>query len=66
MDPIDINYKLKKMSYSQAAVARKLKVKRQVVNQVINGRKQSARVKREIARIIGMDIKDIWPKDKAA
>jgi lambda repressor-like predicted transcriptional regulator len=61
MDPIDIIYKLKKKKLSQADIARKLKVKRQVVNQVIHGRKQSATVKKAIAKILGKEVKDIWP-----
>ncbi len=61
MDPVDINYQLKKSGLSQAALARKLKITRQVVCMVINGQKESKRVKKTIAKVLGLEIKDIWP-----
>ena len=52
----------------QADIARKLKVSKQAIHNVIKGIAESRRIKIEIARAVGMRIEDIWPNgnDKAA
>jgi lambda repressor-like predicted transcriptional regulator len=61
MDPIDINYQLKKKKSSQAAIAKKLKVNRSTVCDIIHGRQKSKRIMKAIAKVIGKEVKDIWP-----
>ena len=61
MDPIDINYRLKKNNFSQAKVAKKLKVRRQTVNGVVHGKIVSKRIRKYIAKVVGLKTKDIWP-----
>jgi len=62
MDPIDINYLIKKSPIkSQANIARKLKVQRQTVNMVVHGKTKSRRIQRYIAKVVGIPTKDIWP-----
>lgn len=63
MDPIDINYLIKKSPdlISQANIARKLKINRATVNQVIHRRIKSKRVSKYIAAKLGLKVKDLWP-----
>jgi lambda repressor-like predicted transcriptional regulator len=61
MEPIDINYQLHKHKSSQAAIAKKLKVKRQTVNGVVHGKIVSRRIRKYIAKVIGLKINDLWP-----
>lgn len=61
MDPIDINYRIKKSNSSQADIARRLKIKRQTVNGVVHGKIVSRRIRKYIARVVGLRMRDIWP-----
>lgn len=61
MDPIDINYLLRKNNSSQVAIARKLKVSRQMVSQVVHGVRPGHRVRKAIAKAVGRRVEDLWP-----
>ena len=62
MEPEFIKYRLKKAGYSQRDVAKMLGVSTQDVFYVIKGTSVSHRIKAAIAKLIGEDIEDIWPK----
>lgn len=61
MDPIDITYQLKKHSSSQADIARRLKVSRSAVCQVVCGVRSTPRIQKAIAGAIRRRVEDIWP-----
>lgn len=61
MDPIDINYQLRKHKSSQAEIARKLNVTRSAVNQVVYGTRRTRRIMNAIAKAVGMKVEKLWP-----
>ncbi len=61
MDPIDISYELRKHRSSQADIAKKLKVTRSAVCQVVYGVRSTPRIQRAIASVINRKVEDIWP-----
>ena len=50
-----------KSRVKQIDIARKLRISRQYVNVVIKGRRNTARVRRAIARAAGKRVRDLWP-----
>jgi lambda repressor-like predicted transcriptional regulator len=63
MDRATRKYLLDKNGITQAAIARKLKIKGSTVCTVIKGTSESARVKSYIAKILGMTVDQLWPDD---
>lgn len=57
----DIKAALRKRGYTLSDVAQRLKIDRSTVSGVLLGRR-SERVEAEIASLIGMDLKDVWPE----
>lgn len=49
----------------QVDIARRLRVTRGMVSAVLNGHSMSARVRRAIARALGMRVADLWPGDRS-
>lgn len=60
---LKIIYKIRLAGSSQKAVAKISRVKPQTVWNVIWGRSESKPIKRTIARIVGEQVEDLWPKD---
>ena len=63
MSTKEIKILLIRADVKQADIARKLKVSKQAVHNVIKGIAESRRIKAEIAKALGMDIKDLWPNN---
>lgn len=61
MHPADITAALKKRGSSQAIVARRLKITKTSVYQVVHGHQASRRVSRAISEITGIPISQLWP-----
>ena len=61
MNPEEIRVKMLRAKVTQAAISRKLKVSKPVINQVIDGKSVSDRIRRAIADAIKVDIRKIWP-----
>jgi lambda repressor-like predicted transcriptional regulator len=61
MDPKEIRIKLYRMGLQHKKIAEQLGVSQQAVSRVIAGATVSHRIREEIARIIGEDIRRIWP-----
>lgn len=47
----------------QVDIARKLNVTRGTVSAVLNGLRESNRVRRTIARALGLKVSDLWPRE---
>ena len=62
MDAIDIKYAIEKAGSTQTAIAKTCGVSQVQVFRVINNLTVSDHVRREIARVIGRDVKEIWPE----
>lgn len=62
----EIKILLIRKDVKQADIARKLKVSKQAVHNVIKGIGESRRIKIAIAKALEVDIKDLWPNGKAA
>lgn len=58
----DLIYALKKLGWSQVALARSLAVDTCTINNVIHGRTKSRRLASYIASQIDMSAEDIWPE----
>ena len=63
MHPEQIKAAMRMAGKTSAVLAEELKVTGGTVSQVINGRAESARIKRRIAEIIGKPVSVIWPDD---
>lgn len=61
MHPVDIQACLKKGGFSQASIAKELKVAESSVHNVIKGTITSRRIAEHIANKIGKSIDEIWP-----
>lgn len=61
MNRLDIYYSIRKAGYTQAAIAKKLKVERSVVGDIVAGRRRSKRVAKEISTIVGVPVSKLWP-----
>lgn len=61
MKPVDIQYELKKLGFTQADLARTLNVSDAVISNTILGRATSWPVAQHIAALIGKVPKDLWP-----
>lgn len=61
MSPKEIKKALIDADVIQADLARELKVSEMMISLVIHGKSVSDRVRRHIARRIGIDVKRIWP-----
>lgn len=62
MKPNEIKAELVRANVTQADIARDLGVKRMTVHCVIAGRGKSARIQREVARRLGKNVEEIFPK----
>jgi lambda repressor-like predicted transcriptional regulator len=62
----EIRKRLIDLEVSQAEIARRNRVTRASVNHVIMGRIVSRRLRRAIARTLGVPVKEIWPQKQDA
>ena len=62
MDPIDIQYQLKKRQITQKQVADTLGVSQNCISKVVNKLSISDRVMRHIAGLIGRDHREAFPE----
>jgi DNA-binding XRE family transcriptional regulator len=62
----EIKILLIRKDVKQADIARKLKVSKTAVHNVIKGISESARIKRAIAEVLGVKVEDLWNNHKAA
>jgi len=61
MDADEINYRLRKVGYSQADLAKELAVSSAVISNTIHGRITSYNVAQRISGLLEMEIGQIWP-----
>lgn len=61
MEPLDIQYRLKKLGISQRALADELEVSQGVVSNTIRGRATSWTVANHIAGLLKMRPEELWP-----
>ena len=61
MDGIDISYRLKRLGMTQTQIARDLGVRQGVVSNVIHDRATDHGVASHIAKLLGMEIGELWP-----
>lgn len=64
MDRYDINAELQRRGCPQAVIARKLGFTSTLVAFVVSGKRRNPRVRREIARVLGKRVGDIWPAQR--
>jgi transcriptional regulator with XRE-family HTH domain len=62
MEPIDIQYQLKKLKITQGDVAKSIGVSQSAVSKVVNKQRISNRIMRRIAGLIGRDHTDVFPE----
>ena len=62
MQPIDIKHAIEKAGSTQTAIASTCGVTLTQVHRVIFKGTVSDHVRREIARVIGKDVKELWPE----
>lgn len=62
MNADDLNYALKKLGWTQAALSRTLQVNICTVNNVIHGRTTSNRIATFIAHQLNASIAQLWPE----
>lgn len=62
MDPIDIQYQLRKRGVTQKSIADELNVSEMTVSKTINKQMVSDRIMRAIASIIGTDHTEVFPE----
>ncbi|WP_419174381.1 helix-turn-helix domain-containing protein [Desulfosediminicola sp.] len=60
IEPLDIQFALKKAGYTQSAIAEICEVKKSVVSRVIQGTTTSHNVRCTIAKAIGKKPEDLW------
>lgn len=61
MAAFEIAYELRRRGFTQADVARRLKVEHATVSNIVHGRATSYRVASLLAAIIGRGVREIWP-----
>jgi|DewCreStandDraft_3_1066083.scaffolds.fasta_scaffold00874_4 transcriptional regulator with XRE-family HTH domain len=64
MRPEEIKARLILKGITQAEIARRLKVSRGAISQVISGRERNQRIRKAIARALGLKVSDIWPEER--
>lgn len=62
MNPLEIQFELKKLKVAQKEIARELGVSEMVVSKVINKQMVSDRVMRAIAKAVKMDHRAVFPE----
>lgn len=62
MKPNEIKAELMLRNVRQVDIAKRLNLKQNTVSEIISGRKKSARVQKEIARIISKPVNEVFPK----
>ena len=62
MEPIDIQYQLKKRGIMQMDIARELGVSNTIVSYVINKKMVSDRIMRAVAKAIGCNHREVFPE----
>lgn len=60
-DAAEINYKLRRLGWSQAKLATELKVSPGVVNNIIHGRGTSYAIAQYIAELLNVSVHELWP-----
>lgn len=58
---IDICYQLRRLGWTQSALARDLGVSPSLVNNIIHDRATGYRVAVKISKILGNDLETLWP-----
>jgi lambda repressor-like predicted transcriptional regulator len=61
MHPEDIKAEIRKKSCTQRAIAAKLSITSMAVSHIIEGRQKSGRVAREISKVTGIPVAQLWP-----
>jgi lambda repressor-like predicted transcriptional regulator len=61
-----IKIEMLKAGVSGAEIARRLKVSRHAVYHVIAGRNRTPRIRKAIARALGMKVEELWPTNGAS
>ena len=61
MNNLNLKIKLLKAGITQADIAREIGVTRAFVNQIINGQRQTRRVRMAVAKAVGKRVEDLWP-----
>lgn len=61
MDPLDIQFAIKKAGFNQTQLADELNVSGTMISRIISGETRSRRVQEFIAEKINKKISDIWP-----
>jgi Ner family transcriptional regulator len=61
MAAFEIAYELRRRGFSQADVARRLRVQHGTVSNILHGRATSYRVASFLAAVIGRGVGEIWP-----
>lgn len=64
MHPEEIKAAMRMKGTTPTALADKLDLSNATISQVISGRSVSARVRGQIAQIIGKPVAEIWPAEK--
>ena len=64
MRPEEIKARLILRGITQAEIARRLKVSRGAISQVISGQERNQRIRKAIARALGLKVSDIWPEER--
>lgn len=62
LDAVEINYRLKRLGWSQARLAAALAVSPGIVNNVIHGRATCYSVAFHIAQLLGVTVQELWPE----
>lgn len=70
LDPFEEKNKVKSLlvgaGVKQKDIASRLKVSPSTVSLIVSGKKMSARVRRAVARALGVKVSDLWPAKKEA
>jgi Ner family transcriptional regulator len=61
MQPFEIDYELRRLGVSRAELARALKVSPSALSNVIHARTTSFAIASCVARILGRELRDVWP-----
>ena len=62
MEPIDIQYELKKRKITQVVIAKNIGVSQSAISKVLNKQRISNRIMQRIAALIGHDHMDVFPE----
>lgn len=61
MDRYDISAELRRRGCNQNAIAKKLGFSSTFISWVVSGKRRNRAVRREIARVLGKRVSEVWP-----